>query len=236
MTRIFRFLAGGLLLGLLSSPAWSQPKSTSVCPDSFTAFAETTEPFACTCEAGSIERGHVWGVDVYTADSAVCRAAIHAGVVPPEGGIVTVIPERGQSRYAGSLRNGIASSSYGAYGASFRFASQGQSGAPAAPAAITVPECPNSFLPFAKATEALTCTCDATAIASGRVWGVDVYTGDSAICRAALHAGVLPPGGGAVAVIPEPGRRLYPGATRNGVISSSWGQFGSSFRFAGQPR
>jgi hypothetical protein len=240
MTRMFRFLAGGFLLGALTSPAMAQPKSLLDCPANFSGLAETTERFACFCHPASLGEGHVWGVDVYTADSAICRAAVHAGAVPAEGGPVMLIPERGRDRYGGGLRNGVVSSSYGAYGASFRFAAPSQAGTSpvtdsAAPT-ITVPACPDNFLAFAKASQAHTCTCDATAIAEGPVWGTDVYTGDSSICRAALHAGVIPPGGGAVAVIPEPGLRHYPGIVRNGITSSNWGQFGSSFRFAGQPR
>jgi outer membrane protein OmpA-like peptidoglycan-associated protein len=61
---------------------------------------------------------------------------------------------------------------------------------------------------------------------------MDVYSGDSAVCRAALHAGVVGPNGGSVTVIPELGRNAYPGVTRNGVRSSNYGAHPSSFRFA----
>jgi outer membrane protein OmpA-like peptidoglycan-associated protein len=63
----------------------------------------------------------IWGSGPYTADSAVCRAARHAGVVPPTGGEVTVRMLPGEPRYAGTTRNGVQTMSYGDYGASFRF-------------------------------------------------------------------------------------------------------------------
>jgi hypothetical protein len=66
--------------------------------------------------------GSVWGSDVYTADSSVCTAAVHAGVITLErGGSVRVEPRGAQSSFAGSERNGISSSSYGQYGGSFSF-------------------------------------------------------------------------------------------------------------------
>ena len=76
------------------------------------------------------------------------------------------------------------------------------------------------------------CTADATK--RGSVWGMDTYTGDSSVCRAALHAGVVGQSGGAVTAIAEPGRDAYPGVTRNGISSSNYGHYNSSFRFDAQ--
>ena len=54
-------------------------------------------------------------------DSAICRAAIHAGLITEQGGEVTVVLEPGRPAYRGSHRHGIESSDYGRYGASYRF-------------------------------------------------------------------------------------------------------------------
>ncbi|MGL4287850.1 MAG: LCCL domain-containing protein, partial [Phreatobacter sp.] len=193
----------------------------SECPNDFSALADTSDPLICTCSAQAADRGSVWGMDVYTSDSSVCKAAVHAGAISRRGGQVTVTPEAGQATYAGVTRNGISSSNYGAYAASFRFGP--------APAGPTV--CPDNFVAFQEITEPLACTCDGAATARGSVWGMDVYTADSSVCKAAVHAGALPRQGGLVSVIPEPGRNAYPGLTRNGITSSNYGPYDGSFRF-----
>jgi len=105
--------------------------------------------------------------------------------------------------------------------------------APAPPVA----DCPPDFRGAGVAQGgSLTCACTPQAVAtSAAVWGVDVYTDDSAICRAALHAGAIGPQGGVVTVLPEAGRASYPGSARNGVTTSSYGSWGGSFRFAMAP-
>lgn len=62
-----------------------------------------------------------------------------------------------------------------------------------------------------------------------QVWGVGPYTGDSSVCVAAVHAGVITRDGGTVEVIAEPGRDSYEGSTSNGVTTSDWGSWGTSF-------
>jgi len=66
--------------------------------------------------------GPVWGSDIYTDDSSVARAAVHAGLLQVgETGVVTVTILPGQSSYAASQRHGVNSSSYGAWSGSYRF-------------------------------------------------------------------------------------------------------------------
>jgi hypothetical protein len=63
------------------------------------------------------------------------------------------------------------------------------------------------------------------------VWGTELYTGDSSICTAAVHAGAITvDGGGEVTFTMEPGQTRYEGSEANGVTSSSWGPFRTSFR------
>jgi hypothetical protein len=65
----------------------------------------------------------------------------------------------------------------------------------------------------------------------GSLWGTDVYTGDSNLAAAALHAGVLKAGeSGVVKVTILPGRTSYEGSTRNGVSSASYGSYPTSFK------
>lgn len=62
------------------------------------------------------------------------------------------------------------------------------------------------------------------------VWGSDVYTGDSSICTAAVHAGEITlEDGGYVSVEFRPGRSTYGSTTRNGITTSTFGQYHISF-------
>src|SRR5262245_48250233 len=199
--------------------------TASVCPDNFVAFADTTDPLPCACSAEAASRGSVWGMDVYTGDSSVCKAAMHAGTIGPRGGAVTVLPEAGRNAYPGVTRNGVSSSNHEARRGGFRFAGASNQ----TPASV----CPDNFVAFADTTDPLPCACSAEAASRGSVWGMDVYTGDSSVCKAATHAGMIGPRGGSVTVLPEAGRSAYPGVTRNGVSSSNHGSARSSFRFTG---
>lgn len=64
--------------------------------------------------------GSVWGTDVYTGDSSLALAAVHAGALKPgETAIVRVTVMRPLSHYQGSVRNGVTSHDYGQYGTAY---------------------------------------------------------------------------------------------------------------------
>ena len=66
-------------------------------------------------------QGQLWGTDVYTGDSALSVAAVHAGLVKPgatEVLKVTVVAPL--QRYLGSVRNGVTSHDFGRYGTAYR--------------------------------------------------------------------------------------------------------------------
>ena len=66
--------------------------------------------------------GRLWGTDVYTDDSSVGTAAVHAGLISfQNGGTVTIEIRAGQSGYQGSTRNGLTSNGYGYWHGSFVF-------------------------------------------------------------------------------------------------------------------
>lgn len=74
--------------------------------------------FAYRCPAGSA--GSAWGTDIYTHDSSICTAAAHVGrITTATGGDVTIEMVAGQPSYTGSTRNGITTSSWGAWSCSF---------------------------------------------------------------------------------------------------------------------
>jgi hypothetical protein len=68
---------------------------------------------------GSTE-GTVWGSDVYTDDSSIGAAAVHAGLLRPgETGTLMLTVQNGYPAYSASSRNGIESENYGEWQRSF---------------------------------------------------------------------------------------------------------------------
>jgi predicted DNA-binding protein len=65
--------------------------------------------------------GTIWGTDVYTTDSRLAVAAVHAGIVKiGETGVVRVKIIPSPPTFAGSIRNGVPSQAYGRYPAAYQ--------------------------------------------------------------------------------------------------------------------
>ena len=65
--------------------------------------------------------GSLWGTEIYTSDSTVAKAVIHMGLAQAgETVLVKIQMLPGQSSYVGTTQNGITSSSYGSYSASYK--------------------------------------------------------------------------------------------------------------------
>ncbi len=72
-----------------------------------------------------------------------------------------------------------------------------------------------------------------TGDANGQLWGTDVYTGDSVLATAAVHAGLVQPGAAAIVrVTVEQPLGQYQGSTRHGVTSHDFGPFGTAYRLS----
>lgn len=173
---------------------------------------------ACSCPAIPAIRS-VWGSGPYTADSDVCTAALHAGVIGAEGGEVLAVATEGQQSYEGSTANGVQTRNWGSYDMSFTFVVP----EPEAEAAAACEEYPLG-------SPSYTCSCDAGS-GYGFVWGSGPYTADSDICSAAVHAGVIGPEGGTVTALALGGLDAYRGSESNGVLTRDWGSDGASIVF-----
>lgn len=74
----------------------------------------------CPSNPNADNVGTVWGAEIYSDDSSICAAAVHAGRISfAEGGSVTVELRPGQATYRGTESNGVASQAYGAWEGSF---------------------------------------------------------------------------------------------------------------------
>lgn len=67
-----------------------------------------------------INRGAVWGTDVYTCDSHLAAAAVHAGAVKlGKRGVVKVTIVESPDFHSGSQRHGVVTHPFGPFGASY---------------------------------------------------------------------------------------------------------------------
>lgn len=173
----------------------------------------------------------VWGSDIYTADSSICTAGVHSGLISYErGGTVTIELRPGRPIYGCSERSGVTTSCYGSYQHSFVFKT------PNTEAVVREAEDQTPVLWNASAGmvafevgKTLKFKCPANG-SEGSVWGTDIYTLDSSICSAAVHAGKIKlDSGGSVTIELRPGESTYKGSTRNGIKTSDYEKYGSSF-------
>lgn len=188
------------------------------------------QTFTLACAPGGTAHS-VWGSDVYTSDSSICTAAVHSGLVTfQQGGTVTIELRPARPIYGASERNGVTSSVYGSYGGSFVFKG---------PNAEAVLRDADEQTPVMWNTSASMVggdngkTWKFKCPADGReasVWGTAVYTIDSSICNAAVHAGKFTiESGGSVTIELRPGESSYKGSSRNGIKTSDYGPYGRSF-------
>ncbi|XP_005917437.1 macrophage mannose receptor 1 [Haplochromis burtoni] len=97
--------------------------------------------------------------------------------------------------------------------------------------AVTCASKPN----FNFANDKMTVHCPADCAKAGyTVYGTTLYRGDSNICAAAIHAGVvLNEIGGDCTLLKADGQNFYPGSTRNGITSRQYdGNYAVSYFFA----
>ncbi len=179
---------------------------------------------------GATAGGSVWGTDAYTLDSKIAIAAVHAGAIKAgETGTVDVTIIAGAKAHTGSARNGVTSSTWGAYAKSYEFGVG--SAKPAASAAKALPDPGNLSSYSDRAIGAAFEFQVKGATSGGSVWGTDYYTLDSKLAIAAVHAGAIKAGeDGVVVVTITEGQKAHTGSARNGVTSSTWGAYAKSYK------
>lgn len=189
--------------------------------------AQRANGLECVCPPGA-GTGTVWGSGPYTADSSICRAAVHAGVIEAaQGGRVSVRPAPGCPGYKGTTSHAVKTQRWKSYEASFFFA-----GGNGACPAIAGNLCPDLFSGF---EAPLPATCQCEEVEAQSVWGTGSYAADSSVCAAAQHAGAIPATGGTVTVRDGKGCTLLEGSTRNGITSMQRGPERRRYFFDGAP-
>jgi len=181
-----------------------------------------SEPITVVCPPGGRAQP-VWGSDVYTDDSSVCTAAVHAGVITfATGGTIVIEMRPGRNGYPGNRRNGVASSPWEAWEASFTVSPYVEPPPPEPPRPPPPPPLigwDRTAVGLAPNGRRFTFRCRPPAVPA-TVRGTDTYAWDSSICTAAVHAGVITlAAGGTVTIEMRPGTERYAGSNRNGITS-----------------
>jgi hypothetical protein len=188
------------------------------------------------CPAGC-EPKNVWGTDLYTDDSILCSAAIHAGAITAaDGGTVLVTWTPGQPTYVGSARNNITSTDYGKWERSFYVQKVDAAGKPTTPAPALIKDPNTAHLSCAMTVDVLTGDAGAkwmvdcpSGCTARNIWGSDPYTGDSSVCWAAHHAGLITDAGGPFVVTIGGKQDAFKGSEKNGATSQDYGAYDRSF-------
>lgn len=192
----------------------------------------TTKTVQCHANGSFVT---VYGTDVYTADSSVCTAAWHSSLITIAGGPVIIEVIAGRAQYLGSTRNNVTTRNWGAYATSFQFmGAVHHTDAGVDDAGRGLPIEWNASATHLLPGQQITYRC--VAGDPGVIYGTDIYTADSSICTAAVHAGKTTVAGGTDFIIEDaPGQASYAGTARNGVMSRMWGTYARSFRFVDGP-
>lgn len=190
------------------------------------------ETYTLDCPPGG-KPGSVWGVETYTADSSICTAAVHVGLITfEEGGRVEYEIAAGLDGYESANANEVLSSRYGRFDGSFVFPKAPPGSGTFTLGAETWQRNATEYRTKIGETFDLDC---APGGPLGNVWGTKTYTDDSSVCTAAVHAGVITVAkGGKVRIEIVAGERSYSGSVANGVTSSDYPAFAGSFRFPEQ--
>jgi LCCL domain len=189
------------------------------------------------CPAGG-PPAKVWGDLVYTDDSSVCTAAVHAGAITvDQGGAVTIRIRPGQAGYVGTERNGIRSKPWDRWAGSFEIVGSpplvGRECLQDVAADDVWQMAPCAYRGNDGLEVAYACPSSRVLVT---VWGDRVYTDDSSVCTAAVHASALSQArGGTVRITIAPGRSSYAASSRNGVTTQPWEEWGGSFEILMPP-
>ena len=181
----------------------------------------------------------IHGTNSHPSDSAICVAALHAGVITEAGGPVTLQLNPGADAYVGSERNGVLTTDFGATERSIAIVN-GPS--------LVLDKIRRDFAPRINWDTKFTRTglanrnlvgqyftfhCSA---ASGnpvprRVYGTDRYAFSSLICLSAVHAGQLTFAGGFVTLRMHADMEKLEGSIRHGIESRGGGGGARSLSF-----
>jgi len=213
----------GLLAAYSHAPSAQQAIGLSPGESASGLASQPDRRYRFVCAAVAVPAKNVWGTGEYADDSAICSAAIHAGLLQlGQAGLVTIVIGQGASSFRGSEQNGVISSEYSNDDASYRFDTSADPGQISW--TTTALRIPRGF------TDPVAVICPAGGPTKGIVWGTNPYISDSSICLAGVHAGLITPAdGGPLTVTHSDEPRNFPGEPKNSIESRGWSGSDDSF-------
>ncbi|TRY52830.1 LH2/LCCL/SRCR domain containing protein [Cryptosporidium tyzzeri] len=192
-------------------------------------FSSKANKFRVECPAGcSKSRYPVKGHKVYSPKSSICQAAMHMGIISDTGGEFVVALYPGLKQYTGAAgKNNIVSTDENT--------PQTRSfvvGAAPKPRQLTCSDTASFIfqLPVGE-RELVSCPSNCGLESDAKVYGMDVYSPISSICRAAIHASKLSSGtAGEIQIEVGPEQFHFEQSNRNGIQSQSTGYYIRSFK------
>lgn len=167
--------------------------------------------------------GSVWGTDLYTYDSELAAAAAHCGALRSgETALLRVTMFPPLKKYVGSVRFGVQSSDWDNASGSYESFEICRAGAVDAEVSRAVLHDPGNLADYSQLLGE-TFRFRVIGSADGSLWGTGLYSYDSDLSTAVVHAGLLEPGQvGVVCVTIHPGPPQFTGSAAHGVTSSDW--------------
>ncbi len=179
--------------------------------------------FRYQCPPGGGTDSPIYGLGMYAINSSVCTAAVHWGLFTfGAGGSATIEVQPALDQYLGVVANGLPSMDAKGAEASFMFVeSNAQSGPWSRGAVVHRGDIGQKF--------SYDCPPNGT---PSLIWGTGLYTDDSSVCTAAVHAGLITfEQGGIVTIKVRPSDKEYQGSVQNHVVSGSWAIASGSYVF-----
>jgi hypothetical protein len=185
----------------------------------------------------------IYGTDVYPANTPLCVAAQHAGVISANGGSIQLQLNPGVSEYRGSRKNGVESQGLPGTQLSIMFMSDATR--------AKLDDIQQQWKPRLKWDDkfsqtglanirltgqrfAFECPAVPSNTAGRAVFGTDSYPLHSIVCLTAVHAGQISKAGGSVLIQMDPALEgTHVGSIRNGIESKNWQQSARSVSFPG---
>jgi len=171
----------------------------------------------------------IFGTILYTLDSPICRSAIHSGIIKDKGGNVMIKVMHALKYYLGTRQFGIQSSGINKSDFSYTI----EQATPVLTISCKTQGINNLFSGKIGRKYLVKCPVNCSRM-THNVFGNQIYSADSSICQAAIHAGALNDRGGEVNFITASGLKQYFGLKAFNVESKDRESYVKSFKFFGK--
>jgi hypothetical protein len=172
----------------------------------------------------------LFGTEIFHPRSGICKAAAHLGLLNSSQNEILLYILSGKKVYNGSSgKNDIKSYSFGSSPLSYTIKI-----APPLRTIDCLQTADSGIFANAPVFTRYVAKCPSGCANQGEVYGSELYSDSSSICRSAIHYGALTNHGGEIDFMIEGGTSFYKSKLGFGILSKSKEGYIRSFRFLGQ--